>query len=379
MRARRSVMPSGRQPGSSKGLGPARSIATLLAVLALVAACSGGAGGAGGAPDGGARLAQVEPLTDPGAYVGPSSAVLADSAIVPIAADPEPVLPVALTDAQGTEVTVTDVSRILALDIYGSTSRTVFELGLGENLVGRDTSSAYPEITDRPLVTANGHELNAESILDLAPTLIITDTSLGPWDVVLQMRDAGIPVVVVDSHRSLEGVGALIQQVADAVGLSAEGAALAARATADIEATVAQIAAVAPPEGQRLRIAFLYVRGQSGIYYLFGTGSGTDSLITALGGVDVATEIGWDGMRPLTDEGLIAAQPDLVLVMSKGLESVDGVDGLLEAVPALAYTPAGENRRVVDMDDSQILSFGPNTADVLDALAVAIYAPEANQ
>jgi iron complex transport system substrate-binding protein len=356
-----------------------RIIAALLAVLALVAACSGGAGGAGGTPDGGARLAEVEPLTDPGAYVGPSSAILADSAIVPIAADPQPVLPVTVTDAQGTAVTVTDVGRILALDIYGSTSRTVFELGLGENLVGRDTSSAYPEIADRPLVTANGHELNAESILELAPTLIITDTSLGPWDVVLQMREAGIPVVVVDSHRSLEGVGPLVQQVADAVGLPTEGAELAARATADIEATVAQIAAVAPPEGERLRIAFLYVRGQSGIYYLFGTGSGTDSLIAALAGVDVATEIGWDGMRPLTDEGLVAAQPDLVLVMSKGLDSVDGVDGLLEAVPALAYTPAGENRRVVDMDDSQILSFGPNTADVLDALAVAIYAPEANQ
>ncbi|TDE99170.1 hemin receptor [Occultella glacieicola] len=372
------MVSSDGRPGRTGRNRGARPLVVLAAVLALVAACAGGAGGAGVAADGGARLAEVEPLADPGAYVGPSSAVLADSAIVPIADEPQPVLPVTVTDAQGTAVTVTDVSRILALDIYGSTSRTVFELGLGDNLVGRDTSSSYPEIADLPLVTANGHELNAEAILDLAPTLIITDTSLGPWDVVLQMRDAGIPVVVVDSHRSLEGVGLLIRQVADAVGLPAEGAELAERTDADTEATVARIAAVAPPEGERLRIAFLYVRGQSGIYYLFGTGSGTDSLIAALGGVDVATEIGWDGMRPLTDEGLIAAQPDLVLVMSKGLESVDGVDGLLEAVPALAYTPAGENRRVVDMDDSQILSFGPNTADVLDALAVAIYAPEAN-
>lgn len=118
------------------------------------------------------------------------------------------------------------------------------------------------------------------------------------------------------------------------------------------------------------------MRGQSGIYYMFGTGSGTDSLITALGGTDVATEIGWTGMKPMTDEGLIEASPDLVLVMTKGLESTGGVDGLLEAVPALAHTPAGENRRIVDMSDTEILSFGPHTADVLEALAVAIYAPE---
>ena len=49
--------------------------------------------------------------------------------------------------------------------------------------------------------------------------MIITDTSLGPWDVVLQMRDAGIPVVVVDSHRGLDNVGRLTHEVADALGV----------------------------------------------------------------------------------------------------------------------------------------------------------------
>ena len=121
---------------------------------------------------------------------------------------------------------------------------------------------------------------------------------------------------------------------------------------------------------------FLYVRGQSGVYYMFGEGSGADSLIEAIGGYDVAEEIGWNGMKPLTDEGLVAAQPDLVLMMTGGLESAGGVDGLLERLPALAETPAGQHRRFVAMDDSQILGFGPITASVLNALAVATYAPE---
>lgn len=82
-------------------------------------------------------------------------------------------------------------------------------------------------------------------------------------------------------------------------------------------------------------------------------------------------------MQPLTDEALIEAQPELVLMMTKGLESTGGVDGgLFDHVPALAYTPAGETRRIVDMSDTDILSFGPTSADVLEALAVAIYAPE---
>ena len=357
----------------------ARVLAAVLALALALSACQGasGTGDSAHVPDGGARLADTTPVTEPKTIVGGSTALLVDSTVPAPETAPEPSLPVTLTDMQGTEVTVTDASRILALDVYGTTTRIIYELGLGDNLVGRDASASFPEVADLPLVTQSGHDLNAEAILELAPTLIITDTSLGPWDVVLQMRDAGIPVVVVDSHRSLDNVADLISEVATAVGLPAEGTALADRVTTEVDAKIAQIAQIVPSQdADRLRIAFLYVRGQAGVYYMFGTDSGADTLVTALGGIDVATEIGWTGMRPVSDEGLISAQPDVVLVMSEGLASAGGVDGLIESIPALAQTPAGERRRIIDMDDSEILSFGPGTADVLDALAVALYAPQ---
>ena len=148
------------------------------------------------------------------------------------------------------------------------------------------------------------------------------------------------------------------------------------RIQADITLARADIDRVAPAaEGEKLRTLFLYARGQANVYYLFGEGSGAESLIESLGLYDVAREIDWQGMRPLTAEGIVAAQPDVVLLMKGGLESAGGVDGLLERVPSLAQTPAGQNRRFVAMDDSQILGYGPLTGDVLNALAVAIYAP----
>lgn len=361
-----------------------RSVPALVAavVVAALAGCTGVAGASGGtAAVAGDRpaLADLAPLDEPRAWEGEQTAVAAATPVDPVADDPQPALPVTLTDAQGTEVTVTDTSRVLALDLYGSTSRILFELGLGGSVVGRDSSSDFPEIADLPVVTTSGHDLSGEAILELAPTLIITDTTLGPWDTVLQMRDAGIPVVVVDSHRELGTVGDLIGSVAAAVGLPDEGAALAARTQAEIDEVRAQVDRLAPEDpADRLRVVFLYLRGQAGVSYLFGEGSGADSLIEALGAVDVAGEIGWQGMRPVTDEGLVAAQPDLVLVMTKGLESVGGVDGLLEQLPAVAQTPAGEHRRVVDMADTQVLSFGPTSAQTLDALARAFYAPDAS-
>jgi iron complex transport system substrate-binding protein len=361
---------------------PTRQLIALALLITIVSACGAAPDGHAGPKDDAASvdLASAKVLADPRTYEGATHATLANAAIDPVTDSPRPTLPVTVTDAQGTKVTITDTSRVLALDIYGTLSQTVYELGAGDQLVGRDISTQLDEAKDLPLVTSNGHDLNAEAILDLDPTLILTDSSLGPWDVILQMRDAGIPVVVTDAKRSLDNIGSLTDEVAEALGLPAEGKKLTRRIEAETTRTRAEIKKIAPTTVQdRLRTIFLYVRGQAGVYYMFGEGSGSDGLITALGGYDVTREIGWNGMKPVNDEGIISAQPDLILMMTDGLESVGGVDGLLDRLPALAQTPAGQKRRIVDMQDSQILSFGPRTAEVLNSLAVAIYAPESSR
>lgn len=325
-------------------------------------------------------LSELSILESPKGYQGPSTAMLGTASVEAITDSPAQSLPVTLTshDLSGdTPVTVRDTSRVLGLDMSGSIAATIVGLGFGDSLVGRDVSSTFPEVADLPLVTSSGHSINNESIIALRPTLIVTDGSIGPIDVVLQLRDAGIPVVFIDKDAGFDSTATMARQVAAAFGAPETGELLASKLAADIEAKTAEIAQIVPQnEGDKLRMLFLYLRGSSGIYYLFGEESGTDDLVNALGGIDVATEIGWAGMKPMTDEAIIAARPDLILVMTSGLESVGGVDSLLDTKLAIAQTPAGQNRRFVDMADGQILSFGPRTADVLDALARAIYAPE---
>ncbi len=323
-------------------------------------------------------LSELDLIADPRSHVGESTALLPEVSISSLDGVPDQQLPATVTsyDLDGdTEVTVETTDRILGIDIAGSIAATVFGLGLGDNVVGRDVSTTFPEAADLPLVTSGGHSVNSESILALRPDVIITDGTVGPVDVLLQLRDVGIAIVFVDTDPSLDGVGELARQVGAALGAPEAGEELAAQLQAEIEDKVAEIATIAPTDdADRLRIVFLYLRGSAGIYYLFGSESGADALITSLGGIDVAAEIGWEGMKPMTDEALIAANPDLILVMTDGLESVGGVDGLLESKPAIALTRAGENRRFVDMADGDILSFGPRTALVLDALARAVYA-----
>ncbi|MCU1513212.1 MAG: uncharacterized protein JWO10_302, partial [Microbacteriaceae bacterium] len=322
-------------------------------------------------------LSQLELATSPRSVTGETTALLRSADIVPITDSPAQVLPTTVVSrdrAGDSQVKVTSTKRLLGLDISGTIAATIAGLGFGDKLVGRDVSTTFPPAMKLPLVTSGGHTINSEAILALKPSLIITDGTVGPADVLLQLRDAGIPVVFVDREPGLKEAGVLAKAVGTILGASATGALLAERLDADIAAKIAEIASIAPKaQAERLRMLFLYIRGNSGIYYLFGHESGADELITGLGGIDVATQIGWSGMKPMTDEAMVAANPDLILVMTDGIESTGGVTGLLAARPAIALTAAGEHRRFVDMADGEVLGFGPRTADVLDALARAIY------
>ncbi|MFD1813779.1 heme/hemin ABC transporter substrate-binding protein [Rhodococcus gannanensis] len=302
---------------------------------------------------------------------GRTTATLENLDPTPIAENPTPALPVTVTGFDGTEVTVTDTSRIVAADQYGTLTETVYALGLGDRLVGRDTAAKFPAVESVADVTPSGHSMSAEAILALNPSVVLTDTSIGPRTVQDQLRAAGIPVVFFDPTRTLEGVPGQIEAVATALGVPEQGAELAARTSDEIEAAKA----LAPEDGTPPTIAFLYMRGTS-ITMLAGPGSGADSLIEALGAVDAGTASGLtQQFTPITSEAMIAASPDVFLMMTKGLDSIGGLDGLAK-IPGIAQTPAGRNQRVVDMADGVLLSFGPRTGEVLQALAVALYGPE---
>lgn len=308
------------------------------------------------------------PRSAPSVSLPPISGEFDPNQIEPIATAPTPTLPVTVTSADGREVTITDVSRIIAVNLSGTLAEIVFSLGLGGNVVGRDVATTFEGTDDIPVVT-NAHDLSAEAILKQNPTVVLADTSIGPAEVLGQLRAAGIPVVTFTEAWTLEDIGPRIQAVAAALGVPDLAVKLADRTSVEIERALR----LAPAGGERVRIAFLYIRGTAGVYLLSGDGSGADSMIEAIGAVDVGSAIGVKKFRNLTSEALIEAAPDVILMMTKGLESVGRIDGLLK-LPGMAQTPAGKNRRVVDFDDGALLSFGPRTGKVIQALAYRVYA-----
>ncbi|MFD7228927.1 hemin ABC transporter substrate-binding protein [Streptomyces sp. NPDC059881] len=289
--------------------------------------------------------------------------------VEPLPAAPEPRLPVTVESADGTRVTVASTDRIVPLT--GSLNEIVFTLGLGKQVVARDITATFEQAAGLPVVT-RAHDVSAESVLSLKPTVVLADTSTGPAEAVAQIRDAGIPLVVVEPAKSLADVGSRIGTVAAALGVTPAGDALKARTQQRIDAVRKEIPAPAK-DGGKPRVAFLYVRGSAAVYLLGGAESGASSLLEAAGAVDAGKESGLTkDFTPITSEALAKAAPDAILVMSKGLDSVGGVDGLVK-IPGVAETPAGMDRRVVSIEDGVLLNYGPRTDQVLSSLVGQLY------
>src|SRR3546814_8110214 len=88
-----------------------------------------------------------------------------------------------------------DSSRIVAAG--GVVTEIVYRLGAGDRIVAADTTSLYPpEAADLPKV-GYMRTLSAEGILSVGPSIVIAAEEAGPPAVIDQIRQAGVPVVVL--------------------------------------------------------------------------------------------------------------------------------------------------------------------------------------
>ena len=227
-------------------------------------------------------------------------------------------------------------------------------------IVGRDISSTESSLSDIPIVTS-GHQVLPEKVIALKPDLVLIDASTGPKAAIETIRKAGISVVETPESWSLTDLPVKVRAVGRAIGASDQAEQLIEKINQSLKVSTVS---------NKPRVAFLYLRGTSAVYLIGGKGSGADSLLDSIGAVDVGAAQLKRPFNTLTAESLAALNPDVILVMSKGLESVGGVEGLL-ALPGVAQTSAGKNSAIIDVDDSLLLSFGPRTPSLVQALAAA--------
>ena len=280
-------------------------------------------------------------------------------------ADPEsgPALPVIVVDETGAEVTIESVERIIPLD--GDVAEVVFALGLGGNVVATDLSATYPPEADALPEIGYQRAISAETVASYEPTVLLATDIAGPPEALDDLRRLGYPLVILPNEATPTGAGRKIRAVAAALGVPWRGDEIGDALDAAIAETAVPRSADTD-DSARPRVMALYVRGTVAQLVL-GESANTRWLIGAAGGVDVSEAMGIRDNAPISAEAILAAAPDVLLVPEAGLESVGGLDGLLE-IGALGETPAGLHQQVLAYDDQLLLGNGPRTAQMLARL-----------
>ncbi|MEL6205184.1 MAG: ABC transporter substrate-binding protein [Pseudomonadota bacterium] len=256
-----------------------------------------------------------------------------------------------------------DASRVLA--IGGSVTEIVYALGEEERLIARDATSTHPPAAEDLPDVGYMRALSPEGVLSVAPDLIVAEDGAGPPETIELLEAAAIPFVTVPDRFSADGVEEKILAVGDALGVPGKAEALAADVAAKLAAATA---AADVPEGTRKRVMFI-LSTQGGRIMASGTDTAAAAIIDMAGGMNAVTA--FDGYKQLGDEAVVAAAPDVILMMDRGGDHNAAADELF-AMPAIASTPAAAERALIRMDGLRMLGFGPRTAEAVTALSEAL-------
>lgn len=250
--------------------------------------------------------------------------------------------------------------RIVSLS--GAITETLYTLGYGGKIVGVDVTSTYPAEANALPKLGHVRQLNAEGILGLKPDLIIAEVAENNRPSLQQLGQSGVEILWLEKPNSLDAPLQMATTLVEKLGDPAEKLpALSQKIAQEKQALQTLIT----NKTNTPKVLFIYARGKGNLM-VAGRNTPAEAMISAAGGQNAVTEFA--DFQALSAEGLIKAQPDIILMFDSGLQSLNGVDELLK-IPGVSQTPAGKNRRVITMDGHYLLGFGPRATQAAVELA----------
>ncbi|WP_394689532.1 hemin ABC transporter substrate-binding protein [Hoeflea sp.] len=258
-------------------------------------------------------------------------------------------------------------SRIVT--IGGSLTEIVYALGEEDRLIARDSTSSFPSAAGELPDVGYIRQLSPEGVLSVNPDMIIALEGFGPPEAASVIKQAGIPVVVIPDGYDNDSIIRKIRATASALGREEAGEELASKTAAELSAAQAAAEGIA----DKRKVMFL-LSAAGGRLMAGGSHTHADGIIKLAGGVNAMADV--NGYKPVSNEAVIEAAPDLILRMRNGGDQSSDADVL--AHPAIMATPAGKEGKVVGMDGLFILGFGPRTAEAARELSELLYSDTAS-
>ena len=304
-------------------------------------------------------LAACAPPSTPTAAPAPTEMPATQAPATEASTEPAVETPLIVTDGLGREVTINETpQRIISL--APSNTEILFALEAGDQVVGRDTLSDFPEeaksVTD---IGSTFEALNTEQIVSLEPDFVLA-AEINTPEQVKQLEDLGLTVYYLSNPTTLEEMYDNLELVAELTGHQEEAAAL-------IESLKARVAAVdekIAPLSSRPGVFYELDGTDPAKPFTAGKGTFITQLIERAGGYNIASDL--EGYPQLSLEQVVAADPAFIIL---GDARYGVTPESIAQRPGWENLSAVKNGQVLPFNDDLVSRPGPRLVDALEELA----------
>ncbi|MBN1669009.1 MAG: ABC transporter substrate-binding protein [Anaerolineales bacterium] len=306
--------------------------------------------------------ATEEPATQnqPAEQPAQDAAEQTEPAAAPVAENPV----MTFTDDLGNTIELTAYPQAI-VSLSPSTTEILFAVGAGEQVVGREEFSLYPEeAVAVPSVGSMWGGLPSEAILALEPDLVVVAEIITP-EQVQALQDLGLQVYWQANPDDFAGLFANLRVMAELTGHQAKAEALVSGLEARVNAVQEKIAPLSYAP-----IAFYELDATDPANpWTAGSGTFIDYILNMAGGINAASELQGDYIQ-ISTEALITANPDIILLA----DALYGVspESVAER-PGWDVIAAVQNGAIYPIDPNILSVPGPRLVDALEAVAIILH------
>lgn len=263
------------------------------------------------------------------------------------------------TDGLDREITLNGLAQRI-VSLAPSNTEILFAIGAGDQVVGRDQLSDYPEAAKSVTDIGPAFEaLNTELIVSLKPDLVLA-AEINTPEQVKQLEDLGLTVYYLNNPLTLEEMYGNLEIVAQLTGYEEEAATL-------IESLKTRVAAVdekIAPISSRPSVFYELDGTDPAKPFTAGKGTFITQLIERAGGDNIASDL--DGYPQMSLEQVVAADPAFIILG----DARYGVSAeSIAQRPGWENLSAVKNGQVVPFNDDLVSRPGPRLVDALEELA----------
>ncbi len=222
-----------------------------------------------------------------------------------------------VTDARGEEIKFNQTPQRI-VSFMPSNTEILFYLGVGDRVVATDDFSDYPkEAKDLPKV-GNARSVDYEKIIDLNPDVVVVPSY--NREMINSLKEYDQKVFATGSS-SLEDVYSDMNMLGKMCGIGDK----AERMADELKNKMDKVTEGRKDIPMQKRPDVFYIAGVQPSIYTPGNGTFQHTLIRMAGGNNIASnKSGW---KPISEEKIIAANPDIIIAPKSMKKQVKGLTG----------------------------------------------------